>query len=115
MEIFQNFENSLDKIWQPVLKPPRTPVSNDILGFRYLYTLNDNIYRRQDGTFKTFDNLTLRFTCYLKLKKNDILDSREFISNRNSYPKKNLKELLEETETNSIEGKSQIMLNIRNK
>jgi hypothetical protein len=105
MEIFQNIEDSLGKIWKPVLKPERTPVDNDILGYRYMYTLNENVYRRQDGTFKTFDNLKLRYTCYLKLKKTDIFDSQELFVDNNSYPKKNLTQLLAEEDTNSIDGK----------
>jgi len=67
MDLISNIDEAIDKIWEPVLKPPRTQVSNDLLGFGYVYTENERIYKRVDKTIRTFDNLQIKFTCYLRL------------------------------------------------
>ena len=105
MNILNSLEYSLDNLWQNVLKPPRTPICNDILGLKYSYTLNDNIYRRQDGKFKTFDNFEIRYTVYLKLNKNKTITprkSRPFNKNFLTEIKNNVNFLYNETD--SIEG-----------
>lgn len=69
MDLISDFESAVERIWEPVLKPPRTPVSNDLLGFNFVYTENERIYRRKDFKLKTFDHLKLHVTCYQRLAR----------------------------------------------
>ena len=71
MDLIEGMEESIERIWEPVIKPPRTPVSNDILGYKYIHTENGQVYRRKDMTLRTFDNLKLVYTCYFRLKKSN--------------------------------------------
>lgn len=104
MNILNDIEDSFDQIWKSVLKPSRTPVSNDDLGFKYVFTLNENIYRRQDDTFKSFDNLQLRYTCYLKMDRDAFTSSQQARSSRKSFRGGRLAKLILK-ETDSIEGR----------
>lgn len=104
MDFFQNIEHALDNLWQPVLKPPRRPICNDTLGFKYVSTLNESIYRRRDGVLKTKDKVSLRYTCYLKLPKEESTLSQSSFSARNSRPRRPVKKPLL-AEVNSIDGK----------
>ena len=72
MELLSGMESTIDRIWEPVLKPPRTMISQDLLGYNYVYTEDERIFKRKDITTRTFDNLKLMMTCYLRLVKSDL-------------------------------------------
>lgn len=67
MDLFSEIDSVFERIWEPVLKPQRTPTCNDLLGFGYIYTENQRIYKRIDFKIRTFDYLQLQATCYLRL------------------------------------------------
>jgi hypothetical protein len=103
MDFFKNLEGTLDNLWQPVLKPPRRPICQDTLGFKYVSTPNESVFRRQDGVFRSPDDTLLRYTCYLKLAKEESELSRSSFTTIESFRLPNRKNPILE-EINSIEG-----------
>lgn len=69
MNLWKELQDKYDRVWEPILKPNRKPVLNDALGSHFITTQNDKIYRRIDSTFRTFDNLELIFTCFVKVDR----------------------------------------------
>jgi hypothetical protein len=85
MELLSGMESTIDRIWEPVLKPPRTLISQDLLGYNYVCTEDERVYKRKDITTRTFDNLKLTMTCYLRLQKSDNDNSEIFESLGNHH------------------------------
>jgi hypothetical protein len=68
MDMLENFNKDDGSLWNPVLHPERIPINNDLLGYKYVFSNQQNAYQRTDGEITTFDNHNLKFTCYLKMK-----------------------------------------------
>jgi DNA-directed RNA polymerase subunit N (RpoN/RPB10) len=68
MNFLKNLKNLGNQIWEPVLKPVRSPTCGDTLGQKYVSSNECVLYRRQDATVTSVDSLELRFTCYLRHK-----------------------------------------------
>jgi hypothetical protein len=73
MQLFEELKQQIDKVWEPVLCPVRTPISQDLLGGEYVSLNTDIMFRRHDQKLKTFDQHDLEFSLYLKI--NDRLRS----------------------------------------
>lgn len=80
MEFFEQFKQQINKIWEPVLCPTRTPISNDELGAEFVSINSDCIFKRHDQQISTFDGEFLNFTIYLKINEH----LRSIISLRSS-------------------------------
>ena len=68
MDFLRNLKNLGDQIWEPVLKPVRSPTCGDTLGLKYVSNSENTLYRRQDGTVSSLEEIELRFTCYLRYR-----------------------------------------------
>lgn len=69
MNLWKELQEKYDRVWEPILKPLRKPVLNDVLGSHFITTSNEKIYRRVDSSFRTFDNLEMIFTCFLRVDR----------------------------------------------
>ena len=67
MKFLKEVQEQIDKVWEPVLKPPRTEISNDLLGYKFITVNNETTYKRADLSYKTFDNSKLIMTCYFQI------------------------------------------------
>lgn len=69
MQLLKDLQEQIDRIWEPVLCPMRTPISEDLLGPPYSTLSSDSVYKRHDDTLKSFDNKELVFTVYIKINE----------------------------------------------
>ena len=69
MQIIKDLQDQIERAWEPILKPPRTPLSNDILGYKYVNVGEEAVFKRHDDTFTSFDDLKLHYTCYFKINE----------------------------------------------
>jgi hypothetical protein len=81
MDIIEELQKQIDKVWEPVLCPVRTSVSNELLGGEFVSVSEEALYKRHDDHITTIDGYKLIFTTYLKV--NDQL--RANISMRSSH------------------------------
>ena len=69
MQLLKDLQDQIDKIWEPVLCPVRTPVSDDLLGSQYISVGMDSIYKRHDEVLSSFDNKELIFSTFIKINE----------------------------------------------
>jgi hypothetical protein len=69
MQLLKELQEQIDKIWEPVLCPIRTPICDDLLGPQYISVSLDSVYKRHDEIIESFDKKELVFTTFTKINE----------------------------------------------
>jgi hypothetical protein len=65
----KEFQEEIDRIWEPVLCPIRTPICDDLLGPQYISISLESVYKRHDEIIESFDKKELVFTTFVKINE----------------------------------------------
>ena len=67
MQLLEELKHQINRVWEPVLCPLKTPINNDLLGGEFVSVDQNRMFRRHDQRIKSFDNHYLEFSTYLKI------------------------------------------------
>ena len=83
MQLLKELQEQIDKIWEPVLCPIRTPICDELLGPQYISVSMESVYKRHDDVLESFDNKQLVFTTFTKI--NERMKSLINLRNSSAY------------------------------
>jgi predicted alpha/beta-fold hydrolase len=69
MNLLNEINETSDKLWEPVLKPSRKPICNEVLGMNLIHTKTKVLFQRWDSHFRSYDNTQIEMTCYMKVEE----------------------------------------------
>jgi hypothetical protein len=69
MQLLKDLREQIDRIWEPVLCPVRTPIHEEMLGQQYMSLSQDVVYKRDDGILESFDKKKLVFSTFVRVNE----------------------------------------------